>query len=644
MEITIQYGYQEIAERYCMKKSKLLPIALVLTLLLSMCNTFVYAQTSGQPTFEQITDDYMQTVLNDYHVAGAAVSVVKDGKIYFQKGYGYTDLSKKTPVNAETTAFQVASVSKLFTATAAMQMVSQNKLSLNQDVNQYLTAFKIINPYSKPVTLEQLLTHTSGLDIRDPLYLKSKGDIFFQSMEPLESVLKKNLPPVVREPGTFCQYNVYAMALAGYLVEKASGMPFDRYVTENLLKPLGMNHSSYGLTASILSNMTKPYQYKNGKYTETAYTLISDHPSGSICATASDMAKFMLMHLNDGQYEGKSILPRDVAENMHAHHYPADSRLTGYTLGFYEAIRNGYRTIEFGGYLPSFSSKMTLLPEKNIGLFVTINTDSKDSGKVCNELIDQFYGYFTERKDAGESSPAFADKVPFDMNPDKITGRYTFDGYGLTDATKLKSLLVTCSVSCDKNGKLNFSGDGLNWDFDYVGKGMFYCKDSGYYCRITISGSQTVLNIIGSDYERIPDLSNYLFIASLLGLPVFFLSILWLIVSLIRNRKQQNRFATVHKLTTFAMCVVIFCYYGVNAFIGIKSMEADTAPVLSYAIPSLPVIGYLSLILTVTAAGFVFVTWLKNKAAYPAKIWYTVTTAFAAVNVIFMYTMNAMKI
>jgi hypothetical protein len=318
--------------------------------------------------------------------------------------------------------------------------------------------------------------------------------------------------------------------------------------------------------------------------------------------------------------------------------------LTGYTLGFYEANRNGYRTVEFGGYLPSFSSKMTILPKKKIGLFVVINTDSKDSGKVSNELADKFYNYFTQKKETEEFVAALANKVPFDMDPAKITGRYTFDGYGLTDATKLKSLLVTCTVNCDKTGKLTFSGDGLNWNFDYAGNGMFYCKDTGYYCRITLTGGQTILNIIGSDYERVPDTSNYLFIASLLGLPVFFISIIWLTVSLIRSRKQRNRFTTTHKLTVLAMSVIIFCYYGVNAFIGIKSMEADTSLVLSYGIPSLTAIGYLSLLLTIAAIGFVFVTWLKNKAPYPAKIWYTVMTVFAAINVIFMYTMNAMKI
>ena len=202
--------------------------------------------------FEAVTDAYMQTALSDHHVAGAAVAVVKDGEILFRKGYGYADLENNIPVDGQTTAFQVASVTKLFTATAAMQMVEQGKLDLDTDVNRYLTAFQLDNPFDTPVTLRRLLTHTSGLDDRMPLYVQSGGDILLTDLEPLEATMVKHLPPVVREPGTYCQYNVMGMALAGYLAEAVSGIPFERYVEEEILAPLGMGHSSYGLTESIL--------------------------------------------------------------------------------------------------------------------------------------------------------------------------------------------------------------------------------------------------------------------------------------------------------------------------------------------------------------------------------------------------------
>lgn len=628
-----------------MKRNKIIAMTAILSIFL--CANIATASAQAPPShapeqrnqsFESITDEYMQKVLDDYHVAGGVVSVVKDGKIYFEKGYGYSNLSNHTPVNPITTGFQIASVSKLFTATAAMQMVEQGKLSLDDDVNEYLTSFKINNPYSKPVTLRNLLTHTSGLDIREPLYIRTTGKTLFNSLEPLESVLRKNLPPVVREPGTFCQYNVYGMALAGYLVEKVSGMPIDQYITKNILKPLDMKHTSYGLTSSTISTMSKPYKYQSGNYLEQGYTLVSDHPSGSICTTGSDMSNFMIMHLNNGQYKGQRILAETAAQNMHQHHYPNDSRLTGYGLGFYETIRNGYRTIEHGGSLPSFSSKMTLLPEKNIGMFVAINTDSKGSSKVCNELVDKFYQYFTEPVNRSVKYSTF------DLSADKISGTYTFEGFGQTDVSKIKSVMITCKIKCDRNGNLNFSGDGLNWSFNYIGKGLFYCKDNQNYCKISESNNQIVLNVLGSDYEKVSNFNESIFIIAILSLPIFLISAIGLILLLIQNGKRKNIFIFAHQLIMLVLCILILSYFGLNCFMALKCMEADTSIVLTVIMPSINVICYLSLALTIASIAFVFVSWIKKKSSRKLNVWYTLLSLFAVISVLFMNAMNGLRI
>ncbi len=629
-----------------MKNNKILKVAVTIMILFSMLSTTVFAQAPDQfgQSFEEMSDEYMQKVLKDYHVAGATVSVVKDGKLFFKKGYGYADAANKTKVSPDKTAFQIASVSKLFTATAAMQMVEQGKLSLDVDVNNYLTAFKIKNPYSKPVTLQNLLTHTSGLDDKQPLYIRSSGNVLFNSLEPLEEVLKKNMPPVVREPGTFCQYSIYGMALVGYLVEKVSGMPIDQYITKNILNPLDMKHSSYGLNSSILPNMSKPYKYQNDKYVESAYTLISDHPNGSICATASDMTKFMLMHLDDGQYNGNRILTESSAINMHKHQYPSDSKLTGYGLGFNETIRNGHRTIEHGGYLPSFSSKLTLMPEGNIGMFVAINTDSKDSSKVCNEFVDKFYNFFTDKIDNIEAKSALSNHTPFDMDAGKIDGSYVFDGYGQTDVTKIKSVMVTCNVKCDSLGKLTFASDNLKWNFDYIGNGLFYCKDNGNWCKVSEINNKTVLNVLGSDYEKVSDFNQRLFIVAIFSLPIFLITIIFLIASLIKNRKRQNKFALAHKFTMLALSIFIISYFGLNIFMALKCMMADTYIVINLIMPLITVICCLCLGLTFASLVLVVLSWAKNRDTLRFKVLYTILSVFSVINIVFMYVMNGMKI
>ena len=591
-------------------------------------------------SIESITDEYMEKVLSDYYVAGAAVSVVKDGEVLFEKGYGYADLENEVPVDAETTSFQIASVSKVFTATAVMQMVEQGKLSLNEDINNYLTAFKIDNPYSKPVTLWTLLTHTSGLDFRVPLLIPSSGDVLFDSLDSLENDLKKNLPSVIREPGTFCQYNGYGIALAGYLVEIVSGEPLDRYVIENILEPLGMNHSSYGLTKAVLPSMSKPYRYLFGKYIKQSYTLMGDHPAGSICVSASDMANFMLAHLNNGEFNGERILNSDTAIDMHTHQYPEDDRLTGFSLGFYEAVRNGCKTIEFGGYLPCFSSKVSLLPEKNVGIFIAINTDSDSSGKVCNEYIDMICKFLTDSQPEEVSDIA---AVPFDMDAEIISGRYSFSEYGDSDFSKTKSVMITCKVKCDNDGNLNFSSSDFKLNFYYVGNGMFYCEENGNYCIFSETDGKQVLNILGFDYLKINTALWLLFILSLISQPVFAVFALILLISLIKNRKRDTGLNRAVKISLMSEVVLVISYFSLNAFASLLYLIGDTSLVFDAIQPAIPVVCWSCVGIAIVSTVLVGLAWIKNITDLKTKIALSILTSLFIPNIVFMYLMNGMR-
>lgn len=591
-------------------------------------------------SLEKMTDEYFNNALPDNHVAGAAVSVVKDGKILFKKGYGYADLESKIPVDAENTSFQIASVSKVFTATAVMQMVEKDKLSLDKDVNSYLTTFKVKNPFSTPVTLRTLLTHTSGLDFRIPLLVPSSGNVLSDSIKTLESDLKENLPPVIRKPGTFCQYNGYGIALAGYLVEIVSGEPPDRYITKNILDPLEMNHSSYGLTKSVLPSMAKPYLNLFGRYFERNYTLLSDHPVGSICASASDMANFMLAHLNNGEFNGKRILNSDTAAQMHTHQYPEDGRLAGFTLGFYEAVRDGYKTIEFGGHLPCFSSKISLLKEKDVGIFIAINTDSAGSGKVCNEYIDLVYKLLSNNRPQGVSSIA---AVPFDMDADAISGRYSYSEYGETDFLKTKSVMVTCKVKCDHDGNLNFSSSDFNWHFYYIGSRMFYCKENGNYCRFSDIGGKQAINILGFDFFKI-NTSLWLFLVlSLISQPVFAVFALILLISLIKNRKRDTGLNRAVKITLLPEAILIISYFSLNALAALLYLTGDTSLVFHAIQPTIPLVCWLCAGLTIVSTVLVGLIWIKNETDLKSKTALSILIALFIPNIIFMFLMNGMN-
>src|SRR5688500_5105033 len=232
------------------------------------------------------------------NIAGAAVSVVKDGKVLFSKGYGYADREKKTPVSADETLFRPGSVSKLFTWTAVMQLVEQGKLDLDGDVNQYLD-FKIPpGPEGEMLRIRDLMTHTPGFEESLKELIGEDAD----NIASLEKTVKRWTPERIYPAGTMPAYSNYATGLAGYIVERVSGRTFDDYVEQNILAPLGMHDSSFRqpLPEPLFARMAKGYLTASGK--PQGYEFINLAPAGSMAATGSDMARFMIAHLHNGAF------------------------------------------------------------------------------------------------------------------------------------------------------------------------------------------------------------------------------------------------------------------------------------------------------------------------------------------------------
>ena len=190
--------------------------------------------------FETFLDALIPSELRTRNIAGAVVSVVKDGQVLLQKGYGYADFEAKKPVIPDQTLFRPGSISKLFTATAVMQLVEQGKLDLDRDVNDYLD-FAIPKTYPEPITLRRLLTHTAGFEeTLKNLFVARESD-----MKPLGTYLVNQMPARIFPPGKIPSYSNYGFTLAGYIVERVSGEKFERYIDNHILKPLKMNNSTF---------------------------------------------------------------------------------------------------------------------------------------------------------------------------------------------------------------------------------------------------------------------------------------------------------------------------------------------------------------------------------------------------------------
>ena len=338
-------------------------------------------------------DGMVQGQIAAHDIPAVTVSIVKDDKVIFAKGYGWQDYEKRIPVKADTSLFRPGSISKLFTWTAVMQMVEQGKLDLDTDVNTYLKTFQIPATYAVPITLRHIMTHTAGFEEGGLGYLILLDPT---KMLPSKVAMAKYIPRRINEPGAYSSYSNYATALAGLMVENVSGTPFNQYIEDNIFKPLGMNSSSFvePLPEALHKNMAVGHKRKAGVLKSQPFEIIGSFaPAGALSSTATDMAKFMMAHLNNGRLGDVQILQADTANLMHSVAYKTDERVSGMNLGFYENFFNGHRMIGHGGDTFQFHSDLMIDKAENLGIYVSYMGDGGAEGrsKFVQNFYDQYY-------------------------------------------------------------------------------------------------------------------------------------------------------------------------------------------------------------------------------------------------------------
>lgn len=397
---------------------------------------------------EAFMDGIMATHMTSKHIAGATFTLVKGGEIFLAKGYGYADVEKRQPVIADQTLFRPGSVSKLFTWTAVMQLMEQGMLDLDEDVNNYLEEFKIPETYPQPITLKYLLTHTPGFeDVWTGMMARTAEDLV-----PTDHFLAENMPERVFPPGEITAYSNYGTALAGYIVEKVSGLPFEEYVEQHIFKPLDMQHSTFRqpLPSELKDYMSRGYDYKKGLFEEEDFELINGlAPAGSMSTTSVDMAKFMIAHLQKGRYRENRILKEETAELMHTQLFTHDPRLDGNAFGFWERRQNNIWMIGHGGDLKLFHTLLMLLPEQNIGLFFSYNSVG-GSGTPREELLQAFLDRYFPEPEVSEPKPS----PDFKKRAGRFTGSYGWSRGIFSTYEKIAALFSAIKVKATDKGTL----------------------------------------------------------------------------------------------------------------------------------------------------------------------------------------------
>ncbi len=418
--------------------------------------TLTEAPTLTREAVDQLLDAFIPSAMARLHVPGVTFVAVKDGEILTMRGFGYSDIEAGKGVDPATTVFRAASVSKVFTGMAVMQLAERGIADLDKDVNAYVRGFSIPPTYPEPITLRRLLTHTAGFDERN-LGMSEFGSRVYPK---LGEYLAAELPRRIRPAGQEIQYSNHGAALAGYVVECAGGLPFAEYIKANILAPLGMESSDFQLTPDIEQHLSSSYQWRRGKYVKAPYVHINVAPAGALMTTAADMAKFMMANLAGGEPDGARVLGAEYVEAMQTQQFTNDPRVPGIGYAWFMGRRNGRRVVLHGGDLWGFSTQLLLAPDENLGLFVSGN--SSGAAPLGHELVKALFDTFFPSLEAADASSVV--QPAKDMStlgvadmagaPRELAGVYRMTRCPVATADKATSLLTQFRVTAHDDGTL----------------------------------------------------------------------------------------------------------------------------------------------------------------------------------------------
>ncbi|TSB47806.1 serine hydrolase domain-containing protein [Alkalicoccobacillus porphyridii] len=446
-----------------MKKITLLMLA---WLILSIHSPKGYAEgivtPSGIPIsdMEETVDQIMNKYIGD-DVPGASVSIVQDGEIVLEKGYGLANLEENIQVDAASTYMEAGSVSKLFTWTAIMQLVEEGQISLDTDIREYLGDGQSNLTYDKPITLNHLMTHTAGFEERvEHLTVYDTEHIY-----ELEDYLSpERQPKQIYSPGEIVAYSNFSTNLAGYIVEQLTGMPFKDYIQQSIFEPLEMNDSTFDLRDDLIPGLMEDkaigYKRAGDEWVANPTAYINDVPAGGLTTTARDMAHFMMAHLNnDGSGPYSLFSDQETLDQMHETLYTSHPELSGNAHGFWERQAGAYRIIEHGGNTDAFSALVSIVPDEQFGIAVMTNMDGEMAG-ARRELTDVLIG---PSEEVPEATTEY-------NHSEEVEGRYRSARSVETGPMKIMPFLSDADsvISANEDGSIQLSIAALGVDVTYV--------------------------------------------------------------------------------------------------------------------------------------------------------------------------------
>lgn len=394
-------------------------------LLLSCLLLLQVSALRAQVLNEQQIDSLVERTLETFRVPGIAVGVIKDGKVIHAKGYGVRSLKTQEPVDAHT-LFAIASNSKAFTTTALGILVDEGKLDWDTKVTAIIPEFKMYDPYvTAEFTIRDLLCHRSGLGLGagDLMFWPDSAD--FTKAEVIHNL--RYLKPVSSFRSKY-DYDNLLYVVAGEVIARLSGMPWEEFIETRIMKPLGMNESAASLSrVKDKSNIINAHAPLGDEIVPIASHLgETTNAAGGINSNIQDLSKWVIMHLNDGKY-GADLQQRLISEKNHREIWSPQTILKDgtvyqtsfsmYGLGFQLNDENGHLVVSHTGGLAGVVTKISMIPDLNLGIIVLTNQQSGYAfTAITNQIKDGYYGItgkdrIAENKAAEQRYQAYARKV-----------------------------------------------------------------------------------------------------------------------------------------------------------------------------------------------------------------------------------------
>ncbi len=342
----------------------------ILFLLLMVTGNFI--TISGQNTDKKIDDLVSSQYKSDE--PGAAVLVAKEGKIIYEKGFGTANLELNIPVKPES-VFEIGSITKQFTAVSVLMLTEQGKLSLDDEITKYIEDYPT---RGHKITIHHLLTHTSG--IKSYTNVPELMKLGRNDYEPGEFIdLFKDYPPDF-DPGEKFLYNNSGYFILGYIIEKASGMPYSEFIESQIFKPLGMKNSFYGSMRKIIKGRASGYQ-KNDVFVNAEYlSLKLPYAAGSIMSTTHDL------YIWNRALKDNKLIKKESLEKAYTDYKLNNGDLINYGYGWMFGNIKGSKVIQHGGGIYGYTTMSIWLPEEDVFVAVFTNRDDIGPGTIALKI------------------------------------------------------------------------------------------------------------------------------------------------------------------------------------------------------------------------------------------------------------------